>query len=157
MIIARQPVLGFALRDGTGSVATCRLNLYAGITVADGHAAGDSLRGVLGALSGAVVVRQSIVYPFTLQDEGTAWPGSQIENRATLIFECTPADQLLAVSIPAPRSELVLAAGPLAGLALDLTQSNLLALISEIITGLWCNPFGYDAVELGSTIVEVTD
>lgn len=157
MIVARQPLLGFAFSDASGSIATCRFNLKAGITVADGHTAGDGLRSVLAALSSAVVVRQSIVYPYSVQQDTIPQPGSRIENRAALIFETSAAGQLLSVSIPSILPALIQAAGPLVGLELDTTNQAVIDLVQEIINGLWCNPFGYDVVSLASTIVETVD
>lgn len=125
--------------------------------MADGHAAGDDLRGVLAALSSAVVVRQSVVYPFSVQQDTNPLPGSRIENRAALIFETSEAGQLLSVSIPAIVPAAIQALGPLAGLELAGDNPAVVALVQEIINGLWCNPFGYDVVSLASTIVETVD
>lgn len=154
---ARQPVLGFAFRDGTGSVGTCRFNLRTGTTVAEGHAAGNDLRGLLVAMVGAVPIRQSVVYPFTVDNPGVALPGSLVENRGALIFETSEPGQLLSVSIPAILPAAIQAAGPLAGLELDVTHQAVIDLVSEIINGIWCSPFGFNIVNLASTIVETVD
>lgn len=154
---ARQPVLGFALRDATPSTATCRFNLRAGTTVAAGHAAGDELRAILGGVVGAGFARQSVVYPFTYAPVGQSLPGSRIENRAALIFETSAPGQLLAVSIPAIVPGAIRQDGPHAGLELDLTHQAVIDLVEALINGLWCNPFGYDVVNLAATIVETVD
>jgi hypothetical protein len=154
---ARQPLLGYGIADASGSLATCRFNLRSGVTVAEGQAAGDSLRAILSGFVGGSFVRQSIVYPFTADDITPAQPGSRIENRAALIFETAATGQLLTVSIPAIVAAAIQAEGPRAGLELDITNAAVIALVEEIISGLWSNPFGYDAVELGATIVETVD
>lgn len=154
---ARQPVLGFAFLDGTGTVGTCRFNLREGTTAVEGHAAGNALRGLLAAMVGTVIIRQSVVYPFTVDDPGVALPGSLTKNRGALIFETSTAGQLLAVSIPSIIPAAIQAAGPLAGLELDPTNAAVIALVQEIINNIWCNPFGYDVVNLASTIVETVD
>lgn len=154
---ARAIVLGYALRDGTGSTATCRFNLRDGTTVAEGHAAGDDLRGKLAGIVGCPFVRQSVVYPWSYQPVAQALPGSDIRSRAALIFETSAVGQLVAVSIPAILPALVRQDGPNAGLELDLTSQAIIDFVDYLIQGPWCNPFGYDVVNLATTIVETVD
>lgn len=148
------PRLGYTVLDGSGSGSTFKLSLSHGVTVASAMAAGNTLRGLLAPLTGCTFVRQSVTYHAINDAAGPADPGSLAKNLGLFVFETSSPDQLAAIRVPGIRPNLIKTTGPNAGLELDETLAPIQAFLAAMLMGDWCNPFGYDLVSLGATLVE---
>lgn len=142
----KTPQLIFYWRDATGSESTVRLSLPVGSSVATIASAAASLRPLLESLSDAAIVKQDIAY--TWRDLSPPDPSTRLVGESgAFIFDTGVLNQVTIIVLPAASADLFVTSGPLAGIDIDLAQSDVAAFIAAINSGLWVNPFGYDLVE----------
>lgn len=106
--------------------------------------AAAALVAVLQPLSDATAVRYSVSYQ--LREDSTLEPLSALQSpiKAVFTFELS-SDPSLYTTMVIPIDETWLRTdGPLAGFAIDLSNSEVAAFTDEITFGGWVDPFGVD-------------
>jgi hypothetical protein len=141
-VLAQLPQLILVWRDGTGSEAETRFTIHASLPVATIESAATVLVAALSAITGAVFVRQYIVYPFVPPGALYGAPTSDKFRAGIFTFDCVDAGQVGLADVPAIKDELLVTAGPGAGVLIDVTLSDVVSYLSVLHDNNVCNPFG---------------
>lgn len=145
MWVWQVPVVEFLLTDRSGSTAFCRFHVPIGTSVSAAHAAAADLRTRIDAISGCVVSRQSIIYTAVPLDEAAAAAGSLVSNVGLFLWGTPTPDVFGSTSVPGLlESKLVAPPDPLADIAIDTTDPDISAFISDMLNGIYINQFGDD-------------
>jgi len=144
MTVARIPSLSLTFVDGTGSTTTMRGYLPAGILPDVALAQLEGLASAAMAISGCKVVRTAVTYPFVIVP--TVPPTTPVSALQEGIFPFnTDNDDIQGViSLPGFPSSKTVTTGPFAGIAIDITDSDVVNWVDELSAGGWCDPFGND-------------
>jgi hypothetical protein len=150
----KQPLLSLSVLDGSSSAGKLKFWLQSGISVSQAMIEGDGIRLPLSSLINGAFTRQSVTYRSFVDSPPPPNASSMVDHSATLIFSTTNPEQYAMVTIPAVLPSVVLQTGINAGLVLDTGNPAVISLVNTITSGLWCNQFGYDIVELAATLIE---
>lgn len=156
-MIQQQPYILYQLRDDSGTLGTQRYSVHHGVQPGAARASADALRARLGAMSGCAILRQHYILPGVELMRPAAAAGPRVQRCGVLVFSTAEPDALGLVVIPGIRDELVMASGQGAGLCLDTTAPALAALVAELTSGRWCNPWGHVLLELEAAYIQVRD
>jgi len=111
------------------------------------------LVGAVAPLSGCTIVRYAVTYRLRETDPATARSTLSITPLARFIFTLTDTPDVFAeVSTPLDP-EWVVTDGPLAGFAIDLTNSEVVSFTDEIRDSIWCDPFAVDLSDVETAYV----
>jgi hypothetical protein len=115
-----------------------------------------SVAALLSAITTGQVVRYSVTYPHKNSDAGMPNSGQPILALARLSFQLT-ADPTYFTSVAIPLdTSWLLSSGPLAGIGLDLTNSELVDFATLISDDIWVDPFNEDIGPIYSGVAEGT-
>lgn len=152
----QQPTYRITFRDANGDSSSIRGWFPKTWNEATAMAAVAGLANTLSGISGAVVVHYSVTYPYKDLAISGRSNLSVIPVLSRYIFQLS-SDSTLHESILAPFDvSWVETSGPLAGIALDVTNSDLLAFTGVISSDGWCNEFGDDIGDVESAHLEET-
>ncbi len=147
-VVQLQPELRLVVADGSNSIGHFDLWLRAAATADQGRAALVQMRGLLP--TSCVPHYGYVFYHVTELDAATG--GGDATRCAVFVFETTTPNQLAVVEIPGLRPELVDTTAPY---LIDMTAPSVVALIAELQSGAWCNPFGYTLSGCVAGLVEI--
>lgn len=136
------------MADASDSIGHFGLWIRAGATAAQGFAALAQLRGLMP--TDCAPAYGIVRYDVTEFDPA---PGAGDRTRcAVFVFETNVLDHWAVVVVPGLRPHLVDTAAPL---QVDMSNPAVLALISALQSGLWCNPFGETLGACIAALVEI--
>lgn len=148
------PFIRLSLLDASDSTAGVQSCIRSGSTVADGEGALITFTDVIGALSDASIVYRYLIY-CGVEDPQPAPPGAApAAGAGVFVFSCEEPDAYAMVEVPGIRSDLLLSAGPGAGVLIDTTASDVVSFVNTLITGIFCNPFGVQLAALESAFYQ---
>jgi hypothetical protein len=153
-LIAQRAQLTFSLVDSSDSIGNMSVWLADGVDLDAAVAAGATFRGLVAPCTDAVFVRQSVVYSAVVSPRPIAPTGADSSRVGGLIFSCDTGE-LDIIELHGIKDEMLMTTGPGAGLLIDRTNTAIVALVNELISGLWCNPFGYDVLALESAYLQI--
>ncbi len=142
-MLDRQPHIGFTAQDSTGSYGLLRFTFRHGVDRASAYATATSMRGLIGAVSGATLVRQSIVYSATETAPFSVDSSADVVQCGVLIFSCETEGEYAIVPIPGILPEMLMQTGPGAGILIDIQQPAIAAILAELTNGTHTNQWGY--------------
>lgn len=143
------------MRDDSGSVVYPRVNIPMGTTVAESFAAADTWRSLVSPLSDAVFVSQAVHYPAVEMSPADPSPASNATVAGILIFNTATAGEYAIVEIPGIREEFIIIAGEGAGVQLDTEAPAIADLVTQLVSGAWCNPWGFQLTALAGAMVQI--
>lgn len=108
----------------------------------------SALASFIAPLTGAVLIRQRIIFKAVTFPRDVAEVGSSIHNSGTFFFSCGEEEPLALFGIPAIRGDIFLTSGPSAGYTIDGANIDVAALITLIEDDIYTNIFGDDIVEI---------
>jgi len=138
------PVWTISFQDETGSQTTIRGTFKSGYTAAEYIAFLGDLAPKVQQITTCAVVRYAVTY--RMKDTDTGKPNTRLPNTnlANFSFFLTPDPTIYEVISTPLLPSLLQTTGPLAGVAVDLTQSDVINYTDEITNSIWCDPFADD-------------
>lgn len=125
-----------------------------GVDLASAAAAAAGFINLAEPLTDGVFIRQSVVFSGVEAPRPFAPAGADSSRVGGLIFSCDTGE-LDIVEVHGIKDSLLIMTGPGAGLLIDRTQPAIEALVSELTSGFWCNPFGYTIELLESAYLQI--
>lgn len=148
------PFIRLSLLDASESAAGVNAWIRSGATVADGESAAATLTSVVGALSDAVITARHVVFR-GVESPRPAPPGAApVAGAGVFVFSCSEPDSYAVVVVPSIRLDLLLIAGPGAGVLIDQTAGDVVAFTSAMLSSGLVNPFGVELVALESAFYQ---
>lgn len=136
------------LRDATGSPGRLSAHIADSTSIGTARAAAAALAAAVSAVTGCALTGYSVVYETVGSDE-RAGPSDR-RNVLRLVFEAG-AGQYAAIDLPGLLPELV----DEDGTTVDPSQPVIAAIVAELSSGIWVNPFGDDIGALLASYQEV--
>jgi hypothetical protein len=147
-VLHQSPFIRLSLEDSSGSAAGVQAWIRSGSTVAQAEGALITFTNVVGALSAAAIVSRHVVFRAAMSPRPDP-PGFALgAGQGVFIFSCGIPDRYAIVAVPAIRADFLIIGGPGDRILIDLTAPAVVAFVDELITGGWCNPFGYQLESL---------
>lgn len=156
-MVEQQPYIWFQVIDDSDSLATQRFHVRRGTPVSAAHSSAANLRARMGGCSGCAYLIQDYVLPGVELFPPDPLDGSDVRRCGVFVFGTASADQFGIVVVPGLRAELVKVEGRGAGVELRQDDPAVAGLIAELISGRWCNPFGYVLTTLEAAYAQVRD
>lgn len=154
-MLQQQPRISYVALDSTESSATVRFHARQGLTVAAAMAGATDLRQRLDNISGCAFVEQSVVYPAVAPGAPAPAADSDGTRTGVLIFTTTDSAQYAIIEIPSIDDECLMLVGYAPGLDLNPGHPAVMALVTELTNGTWCNRFGYELVALEAAYLQI--
>lgn len=154
-MLQQQPAVTFTALDGTGSYGLLRLHVRRNIEAVTAQAAAASMRGTLGNIMGTVITRQSVIYSFVNEAPGDPSIYSILQRVGVFVFSTATAGQYAIIEIPGLTDSWLMTTGPGYGILIDQSKPEIGAFIAEMVSGRWCNKFGYVLTECDSAFLQV--
>lgn len=151
----RQPQIGYTLVDASDTQGITRFNIRAGVEVAPAQAAAAQLRTRLGPLTGCRFLRQSIVYPFVDVYAPMPLSGFLAERMGVFVFATSEPGRYGIIEIPGIPESTLMTSGPGAFVQIDPAAPAVAALVAELVSGRWCNPFGQVLTALEAAFLQI--
>lgn len=123
------------MKDGTGSPGRLSVYVADSLPISGARAAAEALAGAVGAVSGCSLVGYSVVYETVVSD---VRPGASDRREVLRLVFANSAGGYAAVDVPGLIGALV---GD-DGITVDASQPTVAALVSELQSGSWTDPFG---------------
>jgi hypothetical protein len=135
-------------QDASGDRAVTAYRVPSSYTVEQAFSAGQSVVDACSALTDAALVGMRVRYKFN-EDERTSAAGSTpITSTGVFFFSTGPSTPDTGIVIHALKPSILMADGPLAGVGVDLSNTDVLA-FRDVVLGLpGCNPFGDEVITL---------
>ena len=153
MLVQQRTKVTIVCIDAKERLTFTRVWLPTTIGLSAAQSAAASLIARIRPLSDAKIASFSVAY--TKSEGDTINPRTKLLASPLALFSFTLTD--LPDTYEQLRTPLdpswVLADGPLAGVGIDLTNSEVIELTSAIRDGPWCDPFGVDLSEVYSAFV----
>jgi hypothetical protein len=99
-------------------------------------------------------VRQSIVYAAVAAPVLAAAPSSDVTRVGEFIFSDNGVN-FCVVELDGIKDSELSTSGAGAGIMIDLANPAIADLVAELLSGLWCNPFGYPLLTLESAYLHI--
>lgn len=126
-----------------------------GVDVSAGRAAASLMTARVGALSDAVVVRQSLVYGADADPREVAEPTSSTPRMGVFVFSTAEPTQFGIVALPSIRPEYLIVTGPGAGVLIDQAAPPVAAFVGALLAGSVCNPFAVPLLALEAAFLQL--
>lgn len=153
-MITQRAQLTFSLLDASDSIGNMSFWLADGVDLAEIESAAATLRSLIAACTDAVFIRQSVVFSAVESPRPDAGAGADASRVGGLIFSCDTGE-LDIIEIHGLKDEMLMTTGPGAGLLIDRTNTAIIDLVAELISDIWCNPFGFDLLALESAYLQI--
>lgn len=134
-------VVELVWQDETGSTAATTIFASSSLTYAEIDANASALASILVPLTGAVLVKQRVKYVSVPEEPVSAGGSNPITRTGIFFFSTGSSTPDALVSVPALADSVVLDAGPLAGVGIDLSNSDVIAFAIAVLAGGFSNPF----------------
>lgn len=136
------PVLELLYVDETGTKGTTTVKYPVGTTYAVVDADAAVLASLIAPLTGCVLMRQRIIFKAVAIPRLEPIPGSSVIQSGVFIFSDGTADNLNLFEVPGILDSILETTGNGAGVLIDLTNSDVIALIDAYIAADLTNVFG---------------
>ncbi len=153
-MISQRAQLTFSLVDASDSIGNMSLWLADGVDLDTAAAAAATFRGLMAGCSDAVFTRQAVVYGAVEAPRPTANPGADGTRTGVFIFSAGD-DQFGIIEVPGIIEAALVASGAGAGLLIDQAHPAIAALIEQLVSGLWCNPFGHTLAAVDTAYLQI--
>lgn len=151
-----QPSYTITFRDASGTAGWLKGYLSAGGSASGYLAAVDSLAARMQAISSATLVRYTVNLPVRNTEAIIPASRNPIDKLSRWIFSTDlGTDTFWSILLPY-KDEWLLTSGPLAGVYLDLTNSDVVSLSSEFISAPFLDQFGGNLIELVAAYIETS-
>lgn len=147
-------VVELVWQDESGSTSATTLFAPSSSTVEDIDAGITVLASFLAPLTGCVLVKQRIKYVSAPFDPVLLTGGSPITKTGLFFFSTGPSTPDASIGIPGIKDSLLITDGPLAGVGIDLTNSDVLSFAASVVDNGFSNPFGDVFVSLFAAYVQ---
>lgn len=156
-MLYKYPQLELLWRDGSGSTGVTNVWLRAGASVVQAVAAAEQLANLAAAVSDAAVIGCRVRYVGVEPEAFEANGLTPAEQAGLFVFGTaeTEALQLATVSIPALYPGLYVVSGPGIWRLVNQDAPTVQAFVTELTSGIWCNPFAYPLTSLESAYLQV--
>jgi hypothetical protein len=152
---AKQPTISYRARDETGSYGTLRFHLPDSTTRDSGIAAATDFRPIIEGITSCTIERQSLVFVWQIDSPAA---GAGVATRTgVFVFSTSEPDQFAVVAVPGIRESVLIDSGIGAGLVIDLEHPDVESFVDALISDLWCNPFGFQLVEVQAAFMQIRD
>lgn len=118
------------------------------------ESAAASFRSLAAACTGAVFVRQAVIFSQVESPRPVASSGADATRVGGLIFACDTGE-LEIIEVHGLNDAMLMTIGPGAGLLIDRTNPAIVALVNQLVSGTWCNPFGFTLQTLESAYLQI--
>lgn len=156
-MIATQPYIWFQLRDASNTLATQRYHIHHGAEAAAGLAAATTMRGRLSGCSSCAIIEQRYVLPFVELFPNDPQAASDVRRCGVFVFSTAEPDQWFVLAVPGIRDELLTVDGVAPGVLINQDAPEVAALVEEMTSGRYCNPFGHIITQLEAAYLQVRD
>jgi hypothetical protein len=129
-------------QDETGSTGMTSVHAPVGLTVDEIDAGATALASILASLTGAVLVKQHIKYRSVTVPKPEPVNSTPIVRSGIFFFLPEAPAPYGIVNVPAIKESVINDAEPLAGLAIDRDNSDIIAFVAAILSLGATNPFG---------------
>jgi len=146
-------MISIFMTDATDSISRIRLHLPTGTSIGAAQTAAEGIIPLVLAVSQAQIARYSVSYQKRESDTISPRTALVASPQAQFFFSLTDTDPGQGeITIPLDTG-WVLTDGPLAGVGIDLTLSEVISFTDEMRDGDWCDPFGVDLSDVLSALV----
>lgn len=142
------PVLELQYVDASGTRGAVTVKFPLDTTVAIMDASATALASLIAPITGAALIRQRIIYKAVQLPKPDADTGSYIFRSGMLFFDCGDDSPFEFITVPAILDAVLLTDGPSAGYGIDLTNSDVTAVVDEMLALNCTNVFGNAVIEL---------
>jgi hypothetical protein len=143
-LVAQQITVSVSITDADGSASVIRARRSASEGVDAAMAAAEALIAVLRPLSDGMIARYSVSYQ--LREDSTIIPLAALSNPtlALFTFQSTPDPDVYSTMVIPLDETWLETTGPLAGFAVDLTNTEVSSFTDEMTNGGWVDQFAVD-------------
>jgi len=146
------PVLELQYLDETGRKGATTVKYPLGTTVAFLDAQATALASLIAPITGCVLIRQRIIYKAVATPRDVPDVGSTVKSQGVFIFSTSEdgSTPLEVIGVPGIEEEVISNAEPGNGVSIDVTNSDVIAFLDTVLTGVYSNPFGNDITSLAA-------
>lgn len=136
-LVQRTHLIIYRFRDNDGRESTCEVNIAASVSFAAASSFAAALRPILASLVDSVLIWYDLVAQLVEIGSPIPDPASDVRRAGVFVFKTTdiPEDRYV-LSLPSIRSNLLMATGDYAGVALDQTNSTVAAFVNAMLDGI---------------------
>lgn len=142
------------LMDESGSTSAVVVNVPSGTTLAIADASALTLASVVLPMTDCVMVKYRIAWRFQYEDNALPESGAGIAQCGVLIFEGDGGVTAGLVAIPSLKDEKLVTTGTGAGVLIELTDTDVLAMIAGILDAECSNALGVQFVDLQTAYLQ---
>lgn len=151
----KQPDATITWRDSTDTSAVMAFHVRSGVEAVAAHTGIAGMRGLFVPITGCVPVRQAVTYSSLNGERPDPDVGIEAWREGVFIFDTVEPGQYAVLRIPGLLPSLLVTTGCGAGLDIDQTRPAVAALVEALLTGDWCNPWGYALLSLRAAYMQV--
>jgi hypothetical protein len=153
-VITQRAQLHLSLVDASNSIGNMSLWLKDGVDLAAAASAAASFRALAAACMDVVFVRQSIVFSAVAAPVPSAGASADCTRVGVFVFS-TSDTEFGMVELNGVKDSELITTGPGTGLLIDLDNSAIAALVTELLSGFWCNPFGQPLLGIEAAFLQI--
>lgn len=130
------------LMDESGSTSAVVVNVPSGSTLAQADASATALASVVLPMTDCVMVRYRIAWRFQYEDNALPEVSAGVAQCGVFIFEGDGGETAGLVAIPSLKDEKIVTVGNGAGVLIELTDSDVSAVVSGVLGASCANALG---------------
>lgn len=153
MLVTRNLQWRLTARDASLDSGLMRGTFKPGTSVEDGLSALTDLRGALSAISDCVFVRQSVTIAQSQQPKEPPSGATRASQVGAFFFAGELPDRFGLARVPGIPATYTVDSDCGAGIVIEASDPTVAALIDEVTSGIWCNPFGTPLVSFVSAYI----
>lgn len=142
------PVLELQYVDEVGTKGATTVKYPLGTTVAFMEAQATALASLIAPITGCVLVRQRIIYRAVTNPRAVPDVGSTVKAQGVFIFSTGDDTPMELIGVPGIEQEVISNVEPGSGVAIDVTNSDVIAFVDSVLAGGFSNPLGNAVVAL---------
>jgi hypothetical protein len=141
-------VLELQYVDATGTKGATTVKYPLGTTVAVMDAQASALASLIAPITGCVLIRQRIIYKAVADPRDVPDTGSTVKSQGVFFFSTGDDTPYEVVGVPGIDEEVISDVEPFSGVSIDVTNSDVIAVLDVVLAGIYSNPFGDDIASL---------
>jgi hypothetical protein len=138
----QQPILELQYLDASGSKGTVLMKAPVGTSYEDMDVSATALASIIAPLTGAVLMRQRIIYKSVVDPRVAADDSSPIEHAGVFYFASDDDEHQTLVKVPSFLEELYVTTEPGNGVLIDQSNGYVSSFIAAALETPICDPFG---------------
>lgn len=131
-------------QDASGSTAATTLWVPSSSTVDEIDASATAIASILASLTGCVLIKQRIQYISVVDVPVSASGSSPITETAAFFFRTAGDAPIADIFVKSIKDSVLETSGARAGYGIDMTNSDVIALVNAVVSNNICNVFGDD-------------